>query len=605
LEELVEAFIARHDTGAIEIVGGPGAGKTTAIAHLAEVLCTGNAVLYLDDASPKDILSALAIRLVVYTTGRRMSEIADVTFELSPWGEDEMIEFLLAMRPDRCQSVIARIRATADRPLLGGNPEIWRIAIERMADDESVRGPPEILRAELAARLLTLPIKQLAQDYALARMRGLDGLSSVQRARLATLGADDRLLRLLRHRVVHVMLATARLCKALACGDYGIFHHLQYELIRETAVAVRDSADGMERLFAMLGDTRPDLQSMAASILHATETGWMPVGPSAQSHMWQKVVHVARKLTARSGELPPSLPCLEGAQLAGAKWPGVELAGANISNANLAAADLNEATLANVNAVGCRLTRASLRKADLTAINFRHANLHKADCSGASMQNADLREADLTSARFRSAELCGADLRDAHIDGADFSSANFTAVKLDHLPLNKTILLGASFNSASLMRCDLEGMRLRRAQFMQANLSHALLTSSVMPMADFQKASLRGAGLADIQWERADLRGADLRTCSFFLGSSRSGLVGSPLASEGSRTGFYTDDFDEQGFKSPEEIRKANLRGADLRGAKIDGVDFYLVDLRNAKYTRKQGEQLRRCGAILSKHPAN
>jgi uncharacterized protein YjbI with pentapeptide repeats len=32
----------------------------------------------------------------------------------------------------------------------------------------------------------------------------------------------------------------------------------------------------------------------------------------------------------------------------------------------------------------------------------------------------------------------------------------------------------------------------------------------------------------------------------------------------------------EQGFKSPEEIRKANLRGADLRGAKIKGVDFYL-----------------------------
>ena len=78
-----------------------------------------------------------------------------------------------------------------------------------------------------------------------------------------------------------------------------------------------------------------------------------------------------------------------------------------------------------------------------------------------------------------------------------------------------------------------------------------------------------------INWERADLRGADLRGASFHLGSSRSGLVGSPIACEGSRTGFYTDDFNEQDFKAPEEIRKANLCGADLRGACLDGVELH------------------------------
>ena len=61
--------------------------------------------------------------------------------------------------------------------------------------------------------------------------------------------------------------------------------------------------------------------------------------------------------------------------------------------------------------------------------------------------------------------------------------------------------------------------------------------------------------------------------------------MGSPLASEGSRTGFYTDEYDQQWYKAPEEIRKANLRGADLRGAKIEGFDFYLVDLRDANTT--------------------
>src|SRR5262249_183119 len=60
-----------------------------------------------------------------------------------------------------------------------------------------------------------------------------------------------------------------------------------------------------------------------------------------------------------------------------------------------------------------------------------------------------------------------------------------------------------------------------------------------------------------------------------------------------------TDDFDEQDFKSPEEIRKANLCFADLRGAILEGVDFYLVGLRGALLDEQQEAHARRCGAIL------
>lgn len=133
----------------------------------------------------------------------------------------------------------------------------------------------------------------------------------------------------------------------------------------------------------------------------------------------------------------------------------------------------------------------------------------------------------------------------------------------------------------------------------RALLHGARLTASQWPHAHLQGADLRDTGLAEIEWEQADLRDADLRGATFHLGSSRSGLVGSPLASEGSRTGFYTDDYEEQGFKAPEEIRKANLCRADLRGAKIDGVDFYLVDLRGARYTAEQEAHFRGCRAIL------
>jgi uncharacterized protein YjbI with pentapeptide repeats len=140
---------------------------------------------------------------------------------------------------------------------------------------------------------------------------------------------------------------------------------------------------------------------------------------------------------------------------------------------------------------------------------------------------------------------------------------------------------------------------LPRGRFQNANLTRAWLTGSLMTEADFRGAQLGNAAMADISWERADLRGADLRGCTFHLGSSRSGLVGSPYPSHGTRTGFYTNDYDEQSYKPPEDIRKANLCGADLRGALIADVDFYLVDLRGAKYDPDQAAHFTRCDAIL------
>ena len=105
----------------------------------------------------------------------------------------------------------------------------------------------------------------------------------------------------------------------------------------------------------------------------------------------------------------------------------------------------------------------------------------------------------------------------------------------------------------------MEGMRLSHADFQGANLSNALLTGSTLRHANLKQASLRGAGLADIDWEGADLSDADLTGASFHMGSTRSGLVGSVIPCEGSRTGFYTDEFNEQDYKSPEEIRNTQV----------------------------------------------
>ncbi len=154
--------------------------------------------------------------------------------------------------------------------------------------------------------------------------------------------------------------------------------------------------------------------------------------------------------------------------------------------------------------------------------------------------------------------------------------------------------------SAALRGCHLDGMDLAGADFQGADLRGAALTGAFLPGANLEGADLRDSHLADANLERANLCGADLRGASFHMGSSRSGLVFSPRASEGTRTGFYADDLLEEDYLPAEERRKANLRGADLGGANLEGVDLWLVDLRDARMNEQQEAWARRCGAILS-----
>ena len=65
----------------------------------------------------------------------------------------------------------------------------------------------------------------------------------------------------------------------------------------------------------------------------------------------------------------------------------------------------------------------------------------------------------------------------------------------------------------------------------------------------------------------ADLRACDFARATFHLGSSRSGLVGSDIAGEGTRTGFYTDESLEASFQVPEDVRKAFAPGNRIPSA--------------------------------------
>ncbi len=396
------------------------------------------------------------------------------------------------------------------------------------------------------------------------------------------------------HRPVQLLLAADWLARAIKDRAEGeaLAVALPRDLVLEAASRIADDSDSVDRLRSLINDCDVRIHPMVASLLHALRFGWKP--------NW-----------------PP--PRLAGAYLEEAAWAEINLAGANMRDADLAGANLrgsrlDRANLEDANLIGAHLDGSSmpgaaLNKADLSRASLPHvyaersrfesARLVGASLIRAKLERAILVDADLSDTRLSGASLVGADLRSAKLEGADFSEADLSGAILKGLTLSGAQFTSTRFTGADLTRCNLEGMVLPGAVFADAELRDALLTGSHMPGADFRGARLRAAGLAEVEWEGVDLRGADLREAAFHLGSSRSGLVGSPIACEGSRTGFYTDDWSEQDFKSPEEIRKANLCGADLRGARIDDVDFYLVDLRGAHLDPEQIPHIRRCGAIL------
>ncbi len=598
LTDYVAPLLAAEDSGAIRLLGPPGSGKTTALGHLAGLVPPHMNVAFLDNSDTHAIARALAGGWVVFTMdGQAIPKNCATDLHLAPWGDDDWIEYLLDRDPHQCADVMVRInRDKSEAARLDGIPEVWRVVLDRMLADPSVAGPRAALRNELASLLPDDDFRACVEaDCFEAIISNQARFPNSRLISLRCIGLNERSARLIRHRPAGLLLAADCVARAVRHPDESVLqaHALPYDLIRESASSMACDKTAVDRLSYLL--TNPgqrQIHPMVASILHALNAGWKAGTPAPR-------LAGAYLQEADWAEIDLTRADLQGGDLSRSNLRGSRLDSANLENGNLVGAELGASSLLRTTFKKADLTRASLESVRAATGQFQSARLVAANLALGNFDFSSFEGADLTDACLADASLVGADLRYATLKNADFSRSDLSRAIIHGLCLTAAQFAGAQFKGADLSHCNLEEMALPGAIFAGANLNHALLTGSKMPGADFSKANLRATGLAEIDWEGADLREADLRQAAFHLGSSRSGLVGSPIACEGSRTGFYTDDWAEQDYKSPEEIRKANLCGADLRGAKIYGVDFYLVDLRGARIDPKQIEHIRQSGAIL------
>ncbi len=582
LEDEIGPLIQNGASGLVQIVGGPGSGKSTALRHLAAILppWMHERVQLLDDS---ELAVDDAGHSLIITTALEVPQSKRVAaYPLARWNQDDVIEYLLAAHRERCPSVMARLKQSGNCGFLRGIPELWTAVLDLMASDESIADIRSALRRELAARLGNHRLKEQVEELCLTAIPQVSQsgqhipMTDLPLDELADVPFNRELFRLIRHQPVMLLMAADRLAYL---AEQGHAHHaftqqLPRELIREAAQRLTGNAQALQHLCDWIDQAHHrTLHPTVASLLHAVIPDWIP-GPLCR-------------------------PRLCGAYLDRVKWSGVNLARIDLQSADLELADLFGAHLECANARRACFCRADLRGANLTDLeaegaDFRGANLLCTTAKRAKFAQANVAEAVLIEADLSKGDLQGADIHDTDLSGANLEDACLKGLELKLARLER-----ARFGGADLSSCNLEEVRLTAPDFHDADLRNALLTGSWMPRANFLGANLCNAGLADIDWPQANLRDADLRGASFHLGSSRSGLVGSPIACEGSRTGFYTDDYTDQNVKPAEEIRKANLRGADLRGADLTGVDFYLVDLRDAQYTSNQAEHFRCCRAIL------
>ena len=610
LEDVVSRLIDEQGLSTVYLVGNSGDGKSTALAHLAAVFETEEVLLVDDEQEP---VSAEVESRLTAVACRKAPDSAQHVLHLTGWGDDDVIECVLRLYPLRSKSIMSRVLNCPERERIEGSPALWRVILEQFAAND------EITNCR-AALLSAWHLATKADERSWVARECFSFLSASQNAsevadyelafltKIVERTANNKIVKLLAHRFVRNLVTAQMLASALQ--DRGLLQaQWPSDLVDDVVSFVVDRSQAKRDLREHV--TAPIINRGARKRAKTRPETF----PSSRA--------MATSLLARLSDEHLPRECkfmlFQGAYLEGAKWQQAQLQHASLERADMRGADLAGSTLDHAKLDFANLDDACLRNANLSHVSPLRASFCEADLSGATAKRCDFRFTDFQSANFSNgnfcetvfnrANLCGAKLRNAQmvnvrlwlvqLDEADFSGADLSYAHMVELDLRTAILHGAKLKQARMQRVDLEFVEINESQMTGADLRGALLTGSRFTNVVLHGANLSEAALAEIEWEGADLRWANFENCTFHLGSSRSGLVDSPYPCEGSRTGFYTDDFGDQHFKSAEEIRKANLCGADLRGANVDNTDFYLVDLRGAVYDRAQAAHFERCKAIL------
>lgn len=292
VEDAIQSIIETSRVGIIWIVGGPGSGKTTALHHLEAVLPPSRSFRFVDDIDLGDARLTMEPETTVIASADTILAMAEIVLRsgtvlsLAPWTSDEWIEYLLRVHPKKCPGVMSRLHSvvSGDDPL-DGNPELWRIALDRMATDDALIDVRSACKREIDHHIRGSEIRQVVEHYCFELLAGNAEKAEALLAELREQGCGDPIHRLLRHRILNVELAAARAIKLLGGTVDNARAVLACRLPRQVVecVAAGLTTTGIDRCESVVLNGPLGCQPMAASLLSAHTSRWKPVGEKAMN----------------------------------------------------------------------------------------------------------------------------------------------------------------------------------------------------------------------------------------------------------------------------------------------------------------------------------
>ncbi|MCI0358412.1 MAG: hypothetical protein L0211_08015 [Planctomycetaceae bacterium] len=261
----------------IQITGGPGSGKSTALAYLAATLDRPHKIAVLDDATSSEVTREALVRPVVCTGRVGFHHVAQVTLPLAPWTDDELLEYLVAAAPDQCGSVMQRLASLANRDEIRGNPALWRAVLDLFVADSGLCSIRAAIQRLLAIALRDHRERRWAADFCTAILLCDDAEATRTLGYLAPGPAYER-LRLLWHPLVQRLLAGERIAKLiLSEGECpALTYRWPRPLIDELAWLAKCDSVLAERLHAIYTSDRRTYHAQVATLLFAMDKTWRP-----------------------------------------------------------------------------------------------------------------------------------------------------------------------------------------------------------------------------------------------------------------------------------------------------------------------------------------
>lgn len=589
----VSDLVAKYIDSDCQVIRIAGEGKSTAIEYLKGCYCELPGIRFLDDGQPVRQLKEWD--LTVCTSPSFVH--GNVELRLARWSRDDCIEYLMSKSPARCKSVMNRLLESNDLWLASGSPRVISRALDLMIEHDDISS----MEQAIVAHFETFPFRRKRHRTKVVNkcLQHLfnDAQLGMDLQRYVPKYLDIDLLKFVSVQTVRYVLSAKKLVEVLAKGrSPACLGHIWTPKWIEYFAGVldrEDSISAIEHLDALSNKVWNSYSSNSASVLYELDDNWQP---NRQTELNYERVQLPR---LRARELILAKSTMAKSNFAAADLSFCSLEYSNVSGSDFSDANLSNSKLRLLSAKHADFASANLQNVDATKSNFSQAGLNDAKLDGGDFSEADLRRADLRGASISSAKFFRTKFAFCKLSGASLKAAEFERSEMSGVDFRDVDLTGVRFSSCNLSNSSFEGQVPQNIRFDNCNLAGALFSNSQLNGCTLSRCDLRNSKLGDIIWTDCDLSRANFAGCHFHYGSTRSGLVGSPYPSHGTRTGFYTDDYNDQHYRRIEDIRKASLQGCDLTDADVFRADFYLVDLRGAKYDDAQRKHFQSCGAIL------